>query len=130
MFNRKMAQPSNIQFGRSCTFKWTCCCLALLGVFLNASILVPLDSSLQAIGLGAQSQSLVSQSAADTGYALPQTTQPLVNPTEVRASDWEKGSLAPKMKGIPISHFQNEDASFWVSTVTRVQPSTLRVYRI
>ncbi|NQV71719.1 hypothetical protein HQ496_01250 [bacterium] len=63
-------------------------------------------------------------------HALPQTFQQISSRTEVRAPASEEDSLAPKMKGIPISHFQNEDASFWASSVTRVQPSSLRVYRI
>jgi len=76
-----------------------------------------------------QGQLLVAQ-LVHAVYALPQPVQQVGSRTEVQVPAGDSESPAPKMKGMPISHFQNEDASFWASSVKRVQPSSLRVYRI
>ena len=65
-----------------------------------------------------------------TGFAIPLSPPQLANRTEVRTFGGEKATQLPTLKGIPISHFQNEDPSFWVSNVSRVEPQTLRVIRI
>ena len=149
MLNRKMKRPSHIRLGEVSAFKKTHFCFVLLVAFLNISILAPFSYSLQAMELRAESVSLPSglstEQAAGDGlassqllvaqlvhvvHALPQAVQQIGSRTQVQVPTGDSESLAPKMKGMPISHFQNEDASFWASSVKRVQPSSLRVYRI
>lgn len=101
------------------------CAVFLLWVFYAAVPRVDIDQPESPSG----SQSIVAQ-AVQTGYAIPLPTLQLNNRTEVRTGDRDKETSTPSMRGATISHFQNEDPSFWVSRVTRIQPSTLQVIRI